>query len=159
GHGNDFAAGIAYDRGDTDYAAHGELGALLPSLEVVGAGVVIDQAKSTTASPPLEEPVDANAVNAYTGLYLIDAFDLTDPWTVTASGRLNLASIRLRDRLGGGLNGSHSFSRFNPGIGATYRLSGDARFYVGFSESNRAPTPGELSCADPASPCILDTFL
>ncbi len=30
GHANQFAAGASYDRGETDYSAHGELGALLP---------------------------------------------------------------------------------------------------------------------------------
>ncbi len=31
--------------------------------------------------------------------------------------------------------------------------------YAGYSESNRAPTAGELSCADADSPCLLDAFL
>jgi len=158
GHGNDFAAGASYDRGRTAYGAFGELGALLPTLEVVGSGVIIDQATSPTASPPLEQPVDIRATNAYAGLYLIDAFDLTARWTVTLSGRYNAAHVALADRIGSGLNGHHDYSRFDPGAGATYRLPG-ATFYLGYSQTNRAPTPGELSCADPTSPCILDTFL
>jgi outer membrane receptor protein involved in Fe transport len=31
--------------------------------------------------------------------------------------------------------------------------------YAGYSEANRAPTPLELGCADPATPCIIATFL
>jgi iron complex outermembrane receptor protein len=125
----------------------------------VGSGVIIDQASSPSASPPLEQPVSVSATNAYAGLYALDAFGLTDRWTMTLSGRLNLAQIHLHDRLGTSLNGSHSFTRFDPGVGTTYKLSSDAIFYLGYSETNRAPTAGELSCADPASPCLLDTFL
>jgi iron complex outermembrane receptor protein len=159
GHGNDFAAGATYDHGDTRYGAHGELGTLEPDLRVAGAGVIIDQAGSLTAQPPLEQPVSVDATNAYTGLYAIDAFDLTDRWALSLSGRLNMAHIHLSDRLGASLDGSHSFSRFDPGVGTTYKISDDSTFYLGYSETNRAPTAGELSCADPASPCLLDTFL
>jgi outer membrane receptor protein involved in Fe transport len=31
--------------------------------------------------------------------------------------------------------------------------------YAGYSEANRAPTPLELGCADPANPCIIAAFL
>ena len=31
--------------------------------------------------------------------------------------------------------------------------------YAGYSEANRAPTPLELGCADPARPCIIAAFL
>ena len=31
--------------------------------------------------------------------------------------------------------------------------------YAGYSEANRAPTPLELGCADPAHPCIIASFL
>ena len=31
--------------------------------------------------------------------------------------------------------------------------------YAGYSEANRAPTPLELGCADPAHPCIIAAFL
>jgi hypothetical protein len=32
-------------------------------------------------------------------------------------------------------------------------------FYTGYSEANRAPTPLELGCANPAKPCLLEHFL
>jgi outer membrane receptor protein involved in Fe transport len=31
--------------------------------------------------------------------------------------------------------------------------------YAGYSEANRAPTPLELGCADPAHPCVIASFL
>jgi iron complex outermembrane receptor protein len=159
GHANNFLAGASLDHGDTDYSAYGELGALLPSLRVAGAGIVIDQANSPAAKPPIEEPVSVNATNSYTGFYARDGFDITPALTWTLSGRLNMADITLHDQLGSALNGHHEFTRFDPGTGLTYKLAPFATAYVGYSQSNRAPTAGELSCANPASPCLLDAFL
>jgi iron complex outermembrane receptor protein len=159
GHANNFLAGASFDRGDTDYTAEGELGALLPDLRVAGVGIIIDQANSPTAQPPIEEPVSVNATNAYTSIYALDAIDITPALTWTLSGRLNMADVDLHDRLGTTLNGHHEFTHFNPGTGLTYKLASFATAYAGFSESNRAPTAGELSCANPTSPCLLDAFL
>jgi outer membrane receptor protein involved in Fe transport len=57
--------------------------------------------------------------------------------------------------LGTALNGDHSFSRFNPAAGLAYDLSDNVNFYGGYSESSRAPTAMELTCADPEDPCRL----
>jgi outer membrane receptor protein involved in Fe transport len=57
------------------------------------------------------------------------------------------------------LNGNNLYTHFNPGVGLTYKITDNATAYVGWSEGNRAPTPGELACANPAAPCILDAFL
>ncbi len=159
GHGNTFVLGGSLDQGQTDYAAYGELGSLLDDLAVVGSGVVIDQALSPTASPPIEAPVSVGARNTYGGLYAIDVFDITPALAWTLSGRLNTADVKLTDRLGGGLDGDHGFSRINPGTGLAYKVSDALTAYGGYSQSNRAPTAGELSCADPAAPCLLDAFL
>ena len=159
GHANNLVIGASIDRGETDYSAYGELGTLQDSLQVVGSGVIIDQGQSSTAQPPIETPVSIHARNTYTGLYAIDVLDLTPRLSWTLSGRLNLATINLRDLVGTALNGDHSFSRFNPGTGLTYKITPNVTAYAGYSESNRAPTAGELSCADPTSPCLLDAFL
>jgi iron complex outermembrane receptor protein len=121
--------------------------------------VVIDQALSPTAAPPIEAPVDVEAQNTYAGLYAVDVFDITPRLSLTLSGRWNSARISLRDQTGGDLNADHRFSRFNPGAGLAYRIAAPLTAYAGYSEANRAPTAGELSCADPASPCLLDAFL
>lgn len=159
GHGNNLVVGASFDRGITSYNAHGELGALLDNLDVAGSGVIIDQAFSPSAQPPLEEPVDARARNDYAGIYAIDVLDVAPGLAWTVSGRFNGASVNLTDRLGSALNGRHDFNRFNPGIGVTYKLGDRLTAYAGYSQSNRAPTAGELSCANPASPCLLDAFL
>jgi iron complex outermembrane recepter protein len=104
-------------------------------------------------------PVNLKTSNTYYGFYITDTFDVTPRLSVTAGGRFNLALIRLNDQLGVALNGDHQFSRFNPVIGATYKITSQLGAYAGYSEANRAPTPAELACADPARPCLLDNFL
>jgi iron complex outermembrane receptor protein len=158
-HANSLIVGASVDHGRTSYGAYGELGALQDDLRVVGVGVVIDQGLSPTAQPPIEAPVSVEAENTHAGLYALDVLDLTSRLSWTLSGRLNIAQISLCDRLGDALNAAHSFSRFNPGTGLTYNFNPNITAYAGYSESNRVPTPGELSCANPSSPCLLDAFL
>ena len=55
------------------------------------------------------------------------------------------------------LNGQHRFQRFNPAIGFSYALSPRETVFGNYSESMRAPTAIELSCANPNSPCALPT--
>jgi iron complex outermembrane receptor protein len=159
GHANSLTMGVSVDHGQTRYTAFGELGALQDNLKVTGAGVIIDQGLSPTASPPIEQPVDVKARNTYVGVYAIDVFDITPKLSLTLSGRWNSATIALRDQTGGDLDADHGFSRFNPGVGLAYKIAAPITVYIGYSEANRAPTAGELSCADPASPCLLDAFL
>ena len=56
-----------------------------------------------------------------------------------------------------GLNGDHQYQRFNPALGFNYNFNKDSGVFGGYSESMRAPTSIELSCADPNSPCALPT--
>ena len=77
-------------------------------------------------------------------------------------GRYNYEEIDLRDQLnlpGSSLSGDHLYTRFNPMAGATYKVNANLSVYGGYAEANRAPTPAELACADPAQPCLLQNFL
>ena len=93
--------------------------------------------------------------------YATDTFDVTSRLSITFGGRFNVAQIGLRDTLGNndGLNGDHRYSRFNPVIGATFKITPNVTAYGGYAEANRAPTPLELGCADPMRPCLLDNAL
>ncbi len=81
--------------------------------------------------------------------------------SLTAGGRYNLAKIVTADVLGTSpdINGNYTFSRFNPVVGLTYKILPEMTFYTGYSEANRAPTPLELGCSNPAKPCLLEGFL
>ena len=158
---NNLAVGVTGDHSVTSYSARGELGTLLPSLDVLGSGVIIDQGLSPTASPPIEAPAGVIGTNSYFGAYATDTFNITPSLAATVSGRFNLAVIGLTDETGIApqLDSSNLYTHFNPGVGLTYKITDNVTVYGGWSEGNRAPTPGELSCANPLTPCILDAFL
>jgi outer membrane receptor protein involved in Fe transport len=159
---NQLLVGGSFDIGRARTKSQSELGILDPTTLVIsGLGIIIDQ----TLNPDLEEgdvevtPVDLIARTQYYGLYFMNTLDVTDRLALTVGGRYNVANIKLEDQLGEALNGDHTFQRFNPVVGATYKLNPGLTLYAGYSESNRAPTPAELACADPQRPCLLENFL
>jgi outer membrane receptor protein involved in Fe transport len=159
---NQFLLGSSLDLGRARVTSQSELGALDPrSLAVSGLGIMIDQSLNPNLDAGDVEvtPVDLVVHTQYHGLYFMNTLDVTDRLAVTVGGRYNLANIKLEDQLGDALNGNHTFQRFNPLIGATYKLMPGLTAYAGYSESNRAPTPAELACADPQRPCLLENFL
>jgi iron complex outermembrane receptor protein len=95
----------------------------------------------------------------YTGLFATDTLDITPRLALTAGGRFNVAQVKLHDELGGQLNSDNRYARFNPVVGATFKLDANVTAYAGYSEANRAPTPLELGCSDPSHPCLIDNFL
>ncbi len=155
GHNNKFVVGTSFNSSVSHFNAIPELGTIGPNFVVTGSGIFLGQ----SGSPVSIGPVDLRTTNQYTGLYALDSFDVTNALTVTAGGRFNLANIVLQDLIGTSLNGSDTFSHFNPLIGATYKIIPGLSAYAGYSEANRAPTPLELECADPAHPCIIASFL
>jgi len=155
GHNNQFMIGTSFDSGVTRFGASAELGTIGSNYVVNGSGIFLGR----SGEPISIGPVSLRATNRYTGIYALDTFDVTDRFSVSGGGRFNYASINLYDQIGTDLNGSHTFSRFNPMIGGTYKITPEWTAYAGYSEANRAPTPLELACADPARPCIVAAFL
>ncbi len=152
GRGNRIVAGLSFDGAITRYGASNEIGGLTAARAYLGPGAIIVQADGSIA------PVRVSITNGYYGVYASDTFDLTTRLSLNLSGRLNVAEIDLHDQLGPALTGNHSYTHFNPGMGLTYAIAPWATAYAGYSEANRAPSPAELSCADPASPCTLANF-
>ena len=153
GHPNQFIAGIGFDGGQTLFGASTEIGGLTPDDRVFfGPGVTIDQADGSIA------PVRVSVSNAYYGGFFTDTFDITPALSANLAGRYNLAQINLSDQLGGALSGDHNFKHFNPSAGLTWKFLPDLSAYASYAEANRAPTPAELTCASPASPCSLANF-
>ncbi len=152
GRPNRLLVGASYDGGSTLFSARTSLGALALDRGFAGPGIVLDQEDGSIT------PVRLRANNDFYGIYASDTLDVTDRLSLTVSGRLNVAQIDLKDQTGTALSGNHSFTRFNPAAGLTYQVAPWLTLYGGYSESNRAPTPAELSCASPASPCSLTNF-
>jgi outer membrane receptor protein involved in Fe transport len=154
-HENRFVVGASFDASVTHLGTSAELGTFEPNYVLVGSGIFLGQ----SGKPVSDGPVGLRTTNQYTGLYALDSFDVTKAFSITAGGRFNEAHIGLQDQLGTALNGNEAYDRFNPIIGGTYKITSGLTAYAGYSEANRAPTPLELACANPAMPCILATFL
>lgn len=144
GRDNQFLAGLAHDASDIAFAASTELGMLDGTRLAVPSGVFVGESFTR---------MDASMEN--TGLYLSNVFTLSERAALTLSGRYNRTRVTLRDRLGTALDGDHEFTRFNPSAGLTFAVSDDLTAYVSYSESSRAPSPVELTCADEDDPCRL----
>ncbi len=153
GYGNRLTFGLSVDRGWTDFRADEEIGVIQTDFRVTGLGWSVVEPGSGI------ESVHIKARNTYYGVFVQDAFDVTDRLTVTVGGRYNLAKIALFDQITTALNGGGTYGRFNPTAGATFKISPNFSLFANYAEANRAPTPLELGCADPNRPCMIDNFL
>jgi len=149
---NHLVAGGSFDGSQNMFTGAGYIGGLTPITRIyIGPGVEIDE-------PGTDIPVRVSVSDAYYALFASDTLTLTPALALTLSGRFNNAEIDLHDQNGGDLTGQHSYDRFNPAAGITYKLTPWLTAYAGYSESNRAPTPAELSCNGPNDSCSLANF-
>lgn len=163
GFGNHLTLGASVDHSDIRFTSGSSLGFIYPNLfvgdnpTVPGTGI----GPIRTADNLGFAPVDLSAANTYLGLYATDTVDISDRLSFSFGGRLNIARVETQDASGTApeLNGVHDFVRFNPFAGPALKLTPDVSLYAGYSESNRAPTPLELSCSDRTHPCLLANAL
>jgi len=142
------ALGATYDYAKSNFEQTAQLG-------------IFDNTRAVDDTGPVEQE------NAVTGRTSTTSVFVTDTWSVrpdlhlTLSGRYNATRVRLQDTgpTAPALDGSHSFNKCNPAAGLAYQASKALTLYGGFSQGNRAPTPIELGCADPARPCTLPNAL
>ena len=141
---NSFTVGASLDYGDTTFTQSTQNAVFNSDRDTVGVGPFV-----------LNEQV--GSINEYTGVYLTDTYAITEKLLMTLAGRYNVATIRLTDELGTapGINGTNTYDRFTPAVGLNYNPSKAVNTYVSYNEGMRAPTPVELTCANPAAPCPL----
>ena len=147
---NVLALGISADLADVAFESSSEPGTLTAERGIDGSGLL-----TSLHGLGGDDLFNTNleTTNSAVGLYFSNTLSLTPQAHVTLSGRYNRARIDIADLLGTSLDGAHTFARFNPAVGAVLQTGDGAAFFVRYSESNRAPTAAELSCADPAEPC------
>ena len=111
----------------------------------------------TTQTGDFETDVDVKTGQQNFGAYLADTFEIFPRLGLTLAGRFQHVSISIRDRSGGNpdLDGDHNFHHFSPAVGFTYQPITNLTTFFSYSEGFRAPTPAELTCADPDAPCRL----
>jgi iron complex outermembrane recepter protein len=150
---NQFVTGLDYDHGRVNYTSVLEAATLLSDPGQPFSSI-------TSANSGIYVPDDALSVYSYSindGVYLTDTLSFTDKFALTVSGRYNNTHTVIEDTSGmdPDLDGDHLFHRLNPAAGITYQWGPAINFYGGYSESTRAPTPVELTCASPVAPCKL----
>jgi iron complex outermembrane receptor protein len=155
-HENHLVLGGSVDHSYVGFVSSAEVGVINGSLQVLPSGFFVDTPENSGFQAT---PVSLTAIDNYYGLFITDTFNVTPALAITASGRYNLATIDLSDRLGSNLTGNARYSRFNPAIGATYKFSDQLTAYAGYSEGNRVPTPSEIECSNPLQPCLLPSSL
>jgi outer membrane receptor protein involved in Fe transport len=144
GRENHLAAGLVLGQGWIRFRAQSTVATFTDSREAVDTGLV----------DPLS-PVAVDGVVRNLGVYATDTYSLRPDLFVTVAGRFDASWLSLDDRLGGPLGGEHAFYRFNPAGGVSWQPLPVFGLYGGVSESARAPTPVELTCASPTDPCRL----
>jgi outer membrane receptor protein involved in Fe transport len=143
---NQLVVGLDYNEGRLDYNSVLEVAVLQSNHLTTNSGIFIP-----------EDTLNVASRTRSTGLFATDTLSITDQLALTLSGRSNHTRTTINDPTGVNpdLDGKHGFSRFNPAAGITWQWSPALNFYGGYSESTRAPTPVELTCADEDAPCKL----
>jgi outer membrane receptor protein involved in Fe transport len=150
---NHLVAGASFDGSDNVFNGSTTIGGYNPyTYEFIGPGYVQDQPDEGV------NPVKVATTTRYYGLFGQDVLTVLPKLDLSVAGRFNDAETDLHDKLGGAVTGQHSYNRFNPSAGVTYRMQPWLQFYGSYSETNRVPTPQELSCANAAAPCSLLAF-
>jgi iron complex outermembrane recepter protein len=150
---NYLVGGLSFDGSNSIFAGVSEIGGFNPyTREYVDPGVIQDQPSEGV------NPVRVKSDTRFYGLFLIDVLTVAPKLDLTIAGRFNDAQIDLQDELGGPVNGNHTYNRLNPSAGFTYRIARSLQIYGNYAQTNRAPTPQELSCASAAAPCSLLNF-
>ena len=147
GHENNLVLGGSFDYATVHFESDSELGELLEDRGTRGSGIQVKDSR-----------VRLNTATKSYSLFFSDHFSITDALTVMISGRYNHTRLTMKNQFIDGedkLSGSHSFDRFNPAAGFTYKVAEPLTLYGSYSESSRVPTPMELSCADEDDPCKL----
>jgi len=145
---NQLIVGATYDSSDVKHSSHAEIAQFTATRGTSGTGVLID-----------ETIVDGNIETETYSLFFTDTISLTDKLALTLGARYNRIEIDISGTSEGGAQDlnetgeTHVFKRLNPSVGLTYAIADDLSVYGSYSESNRAPTPSELTCAEPTSPC------
>jgi outer membrane receptor protein involved in Fe transport len=143
---NQLTGGASFDAGRADFSQSSQFGVFNGERRVV-------------------ETNPENTENLLFGRTQTNSLFVTDTWTflpnwhLTASGRYNYTQVNNQDKLNPNtlpnLNGDFTYVKFNPALGLNWNLTPKTTLFVNASQGNRAPSPIELGCADPANPCSL----
>jgi outer membrane receptor protein involved in Fe transport len=149
--GNLTSLGVSVDSNKTDFR----------QTEAVG---LLDDTRKVVDLQDEELNAALTGKSRTASLWAEQILQVTPDLTLSLSARHNRTKVTTVDTgrlqgLGTTLDGEGSYSKLNPGLGATLKVGGGTTAYAGYSQGNRAPSPIELGCSDPANPCVLPNAL
>lgn len=130
------------------------------NYQAASQAAVLQADRATSSGSGIYFPadnVDVRSGSESRSAFMTDTIRPTAHWSVTLSARYNRTHITIADRSGlnPALDGDHRYARLNPSLGTVWQATAATAAYANYSESTRAPTPIELSCADESAPCKL----
>lgn len=144
GRAHQFAVGASANGGITHFSQTTQPATFAADRNTLGTGPFLD-----TTLVALR--------NSDAAAYASDLIALSDTWSMSVSARYDAARAVIEDRSGqdAALDGTNTFSRLDPAVGVNFNPTSSLTAYASYSEGMRAPTPIELTCADPNAPCKL----
>jgi outer membrane receptor protein involved in Fe transport len=91
-------------------------------------------------------------------IFVSDTWKILPSLALTGSLRYNSTHVVTDDKLNPvapNLDGDYTYRKLNPALGAAWTVSPAFTLFANATQGNRAPSPIELGCADPANPCSL----
>jgi outer membrane receptor protein involved in Fe transport len=146
---NRFTLGASLDKARSDFRQSAAEGVLDASRRVV-----------ETESEELENSLFGTSQTW--SVFATDTVTVTPKLFMTVSARFNSTRVKTEDRITltpPNLDGDFTYDKLNPAVGVNYNISPAFETFAGWSQGNRAPSPIELGCADPANPCTLPNAL
>jgi outer membrane receptor protein involved in Fe transport len=143
GRENQLIVGVSYDKSDVKYSSQSEIARFTSTRGTDGTGFIID-----------DTVVDGDIETETFSIFFTNTHSVTERLAVTLAGRYNYIDVDISGTSQGGeqdLNPTghdNVFARFNPSLGMTYAFKDNLTGYANYSESNRAPSPSELTCAN-----------
>lgn len=125
----------------------------------------LDGTRAVIATQGAETDAQISGRSRTTSVYVHDLISLQPNLQLTVSGRYNDTHVstvddgRIQLGLPTTLDGEGRYRKFNPAIGATWQATQSLTAYGSWSQGNRAPSPIELGCSDPANACVLPNAL
>lgn len=133
-----------------------ELGRVLFSSQTEVGALTEERGAEGSGEEVLDSFVRLRTRKYVYSAFVVGNWSPLEPLDITAAASVNHTHIVLRDRgVDDDLDGNHKFTRLNPSIGATWKFTPQLTGFANYAESARAPTPVELTCADPLDPCRL----
>lgn len=134
-------------------------------FEQSSAEGMLDATRAVVDTEEAEVDAKIRGSQRTASVYASDLITLSPELHLTLSGRYNHTRVHTTDLgrtelgLDTNLDGQGTYAKFNPAAGLSWRISPALTAFGSFSQGNRAPSPIELGCSDPAHPCVLPNAL